>query len=329
MSSSEFDIIRRFFSEERINSPTEKLSGRSDVILGIGDDAAVLSPPAGQSLVVTTDTLISGVHFPVDTAPEFIGYKSLAVNLSDLAAMGAEPAWFTLSITLPESNERWLEKFSDGLFGLAQQYHIQLIGGDTTRGHLSITIQAIGLVPEGQALTRGGARLNDAVYVTGTIGDAAAGLKIKQRKLRASQSICDSLVARLERPCPRVVEGVALRGRASSAIDISDGLAADLNHVLVASEVGADILINDIPLSDAYTRLELSNTRQLAVCGGDDYELCFTVPTVNEQQVQQRLDDLGCRYTRIGTITSEPGLRWYDGEGNEVSWNIQGYDHFA
>jgi thiamine-monophosphate kinase len=249
--------------------------------------------------------------------------------------MGAEPAWFTLSITLPEYDENWLEQFSSGLFDLARQHQIQLVGGDTTRGPLSITIQAMGLVPEGQALTRSGARVNDVVYVTGNIGDASAGLRLRQHEISTSRLISDALITRLERPSPRVAVGIALRGLASSVIDVSDGLGADLGHILSASDVGADISIDKIPLSDAFLSLAQNDGWQQAVNGGDDYELCFTVPAENEQQVQQQLAALDCRCTCIGTITSHTsytsqgqGLRWLDRDGNEVNWNVKGYDHF-
>lgn len=329
MSSTEFDIIRRFFLEKSIDRENVKQLERPDVILGIGDDAAVVSPPQGQSLIVTTDTLTSGVHFPEDTSPESVGYKSLAVNLSDLASMGAEPAWFTLSITLPDSNEDWLQQFSKGLFTLAHEHHIQLIGGDTTRGPLCITIQAMGFTPEGEALTRSGAGVGDAVYVTGTIGDASAGLKIKQKQLQIAESISNELIGRLNRPTPRVREGILLRGLASAVIDISDGLGADLMHILTASHVGADISITDIPLSNALQSLEQNNSWQQAVSGGDDYELCFTLPEINERVARQKLEAMGCRCTRIGTITPQPQcLRWRDQEGNEVKWEASGYDHF-
>lgn len=326
MSSSEFEIIRRFFANHEIG----KHISRTDVVLGIGDDAALLTPPTGQSLVVTSDTLVSGVHFPENTSPELIGYKSLAVNLSDLASMGAEPAWFTLSISLQDASDDWLDQFAQGLFSLAREHNIQLVGGDTTHGPLSITIQAMGFVPEGEALTRSGAKLEDAVYVTGNIGDAAAGLKIKQDQLSASEVVAGELVERLEKPSPRVAVGLALRGLASAVIDISDGLSADLEHILTASNVGADISVDDVPLSDALQSLAIDDARQLAVSGGDDYELCFTAPAENQIKIQEKLKALGCRCTRIGTIVSGSGvLRWFDATGNELNWSPTGYEHFS
>lgn len=326
MSATEFDIIRRYFACQ----DTDGQVGRDDVVLGIGDDAALLTPPSGKLLVVTSDTLVSDVHFPGETSPESIGYKSLAVSLSDLAAMGAEPAWFTLSITLPEADEDWLEQFARGLFTLAREHSIQLVGGDTTRGPLSITIQAMGFVPEGLALTRSGAQVGDAVYVTGTVGDAGAGLRIRQGKLTISESESAVLLDRLERPSPRVDAGVALRGLASAAIDISDGLSVDLGHILTDSQVGADIQVNSIPLSEAFQKLLLPDAIQRAVSSGDDYELCFTVSVEKADEAREKLDALGCHCTKIGTITPATGtLRWLDHAGNDLHWSTTGYEHFS
>ena len=321
MIGSEFDIIRRYFSQQQ--------SLRADVNLGIGDDAALLQPPADQLLVVTTDTLVSGVHFPEHTDAESIGYKVLAVSLSDLAAMGAEPAWMTLAITLPQPDENWLTDFARGLFSLAQEHNIQLVGGDTTRGPLTITIQAMGFVSQQQALLRSGAKVGDSIYVTGTLGDAGVGLKLITKELSAEKAVTHELVGRLNRPTPRVAAGLVLRELASAVIDVSDGLSADLGHILEASHVGADVMIEDIPQSKAFSSLKLENAWQLVVTAGDDYELCFTVPAEREQSVQQQLDTTGIQWTRIGVITSQSGLRWHDKEGNELSLTNSGYDHFA
>jgi thiamine-monophosphate kinase len=321
MISSEFDIIRRYFSQQQLS--------RADVNLGIGDDAALLQPPADQLLVVTTDTLASGVHFPEQTDAESIGYKVLAVSLSDLAAMGAEPAWFTLTISLPQADEIWLTDFSRGLFSLAQEHNIQLVGGDTTHGPLSITVQAMGFVPQQQALIRSGAKAGNGIYVTGTLGDAGAGLQLIKKELSAEEKVSGELQERLNRPTPRITAGLALRGLASAAIDISDGLSADLGHILEASHVGADVKIDDLPLSTAFRSLSLENDWQLAVSAGDDYELCFTVPEEQEQSVQQKLDAIGCPWIRIGMISSQAGLRWLDKKGNEMLLASAGYDHFA
>lgn len=321
MSSSEFDIIRRYFTTQNPN--------REDVRLGIGDDAALLSAPIDHQLVVTMDTLVAGVHFPADTAPEAIGHKALAVNLSDLAAMGAQPAWLTLAITLPAADESWIEAFARGFFSLAQQFDAQLVGGDTTRGPLSITVQAMGFVPQGQALTRQGAQAGDGIYVTGTLGDAAGGLAIRQGQISVSENVAHELVTKLEKPFPRVAAGLALRGLASAAIDISDGLAADLGHILEACQLGADIGIEKLPLSFSFQAMNLENAWQLAASAGDDYELCFTASLANEAEIMQHLSALNCPCTRIGEISIDPGLRWQDESGNLFDMTLAGYDHFA
>jgi thiamine-monophosphate kinase len=324
MSSPEFDLIRRFFTEQSVR--------RSDVVLGIGDDAALLSPPAGASLVVSTDTLIAGVHFPVDTDAHAVGYKALAVNLSDMAAMGAEPAWISLAISLPEKDNAWLTEFSRGLFALASEFDVQLIGGDTTRGPLCLSVQILGFVPEGQALRRSGAQAGDGVFLTGTIGDAGLGLLLKQGRQPAPQPIDkDSsryLIQRLEYPTPRIAAGLALRGLATSAIDISDGLAADLGHVLTASAMGADIEIDRLPLSEAFRSLAAQGDWRQAISAGDDYELCFTAPMALEAAILERLRAVDCPCVRIGEITALPGLRWYDAEHHEQPVNQAGFDHF-
>lgn len=324
MSNSEFDIIRRFFTEQSIE--------RTDVELGIGDDAALLMPPQDMSLAVSADTLIAGIHFPLDTLPQAIGHKALAVNLSDMAAMGAEPAWCMLNITLPEFDEAWLSEFARGFFDLARKYNVQLVGGDTTRGPLSISVQITGFVPKARALMRQGAQPGDGVFLTGTLGDAGLGLQLTQGKIATasiSTTVQDALVARLEYPMPRIEAGLALGGLATSAIDISDGLVADLGHILTASGVGADIAIEHIPLSAAYRALDPVPPWQQAVNAGDDYELCFTVPADREADAQAKLHALNCPCIRIGEITDQPGLRWYDAAGKEAPLPNTSFDHFA
>lgn len=321
MSCSEFDIIRRYFTRQRTD--------REDVGLGIGDDAALLLPPAGHELALTVDTLVAGVHFPEDTPAMAIGHKALAVNLSDLAAMGAEPAWLGLALSLPNVEHAWLDDFAQGFFHLAQAYEAQLVGGDTTRGPLSITVQAMGFVPRGQALRRHGAQPGDGVFVTGTLGDAAAGLLLRQDGLSASSAAAAALLERLEMPTPRVEAGFALRGLASAAIDISDGLAADLGHILQASTVGAVIDIDALPLSAEFRSLALAEAWQLAASAGDDYELCFTLPATYEAEMLARLSALGCACTRIGEISVDKGLHWRDGAGNQLDLSLGGYEHFA
>ena len=321
MSTSEFDLIRRFFREQPIQ--------RADVPLGIGDDAALLNPPKGKQLVVSVDTLIAGVHFPLDTSAHAIGHKSLAVNLSDLAAMGAQPAWATLALSLPgfneQYNEQWLRDFAQGFFDLAREYNVQLVGGDTTRGPLSITVQVTGFAPQGMALRRSGAQPGDGVYVTGSIGDAGLGLRLWQGANNPDDA-AEMLIKRLAYPTPRVQTGLALSGHASSAIDVSDGLAADLGHILEASGVGADIQLPQLPWSASYLAHASFEDWQAAVGAGDDYELCFTLPPEQEAEVLAELD---CACTRIGEISAEPGLRWHDAAGQVQPLVRTGFDHFA
>ncbi len=317
MTCSEFDLIRHFFTEQPVQ--------RADVPLGIGDDAALLAPPAGSSLVVSVDTLIAGVHFPLDTAARAVGHKALAVNLSDLAAMGAEPAWATLALTLPTADTSWLTGFTQGFFDLASEHDVQLVGGDTTRGPLSITVQVTGFVPQGQALMRSGAQPGDGVFFTGTVGDAGLGLRLYQHRVSANSDAMTNLIQRLEFPVPRIAVGLALRGRASSAIDVSDGLAADLAHVLTASGVGADIRIDQLPLSLAYRSLAPEEDWQAAVSAGDDYELCFTLPAGQAAA----LAGLDCTCTRIGEISASPGLRWRDDNAQQLTLSNAGFDHFT
>lgn len=320
MSSPEFDLIQQFFTGQEVRRP--------DVVLGIGDDAALLAPPASVALAVSTDTLIAGVHFPADTPAHAIGHKALAVNLSDLAAMGAEPAWISLAISLPHRDDAWLGEFAHGLFALADEHRVQLIGGDTTRGPLSMTVQIIGFVPEGLALRRSGAQVGDGVFVTGSLGDAGLGLDIRQgRRGEATDSAAGrALIRRLDYPTPRISAGIALRGLATSAIDISDGLVADLGHVLSASGVGADIEIARLPLSSAFQ--SLAGDWQQAVSAGDDYELCFTAPMSQQAAVLERLRALACPVVRIGEISGQPGLRWYDAGHEAQPIRLAGFDHF-
>ena len=322
MLFNEFDLIQRFFS---------RTSNRSDVILGIGDDAALLDVPLGQHLVVSTDTLVSGRHFPENTSPEDIGYKSLAVNLSDLAAMAAKPAWILLALTLPNADEIWLKKFTDGFFSLMQHFQLQLVGGDMTQGPLTITVQALGFVPPGKALSRVGARAGDRIYLTGTLGDAGLALEAIQKKdglgLLTSSQIC-AVMQRLNRPEPRVEIGLALRDVASSAIDVSDGLAADLGHILSANQVGAILQLEKLPLSDSVQTLPTERAWQLALGSGDDYELCFTVPEAHERALKLHLATLNTPYTCIGTIKEKPGLILLDKNGSTFSIDKTGFQHF-
>jgi thiamine-monophosphate kinase len=304
----------------------QRVKSRSDVVLGIGDDAALLTVPNDQYLVVSTDTLNRGIHFPEDTLPEDIGYKALAVNLSDLAAMGATPAWASLAISLPNIDTDWLEKFLDGFFELADEHGVQLIGGDTTQGPLSITVTVQGFVPKEQALRRDAAKQGDEIWITGSIGDAAGGLA--QWRAKGLQSA--KLRYRLDRPTPRVNIGIALRGIANAAIDISDGLLADLSHILHSSKVGAEIEVCRIPMSkpllDHYPDDQVRYRLQLT--GGDDYELCFTAPAHQSLAIEQALVECGVVGTVIGHIVSGSELKCFDENGEIFELGEKGFEHF-
>lgn len=317
----EFDLI------ELIRARVDR--ARADVALGIGDDAAVLDIPPGQQLVACADTLVAGVHFPVDTAPQDIGWKALAVNLSDLAAMGAAPAWALLALTLPDADGAFVESFAAGFAALARAHDVTLIGGDTTQGPLSITVTVLGMVPAGKALTRAGARVGDAVFMTGTLGDAAGALRL----LRDPGNVAgdaEMLFAHLNRPQPCVAAGLALRGLASACIDVSDGLLADLGHVCAASGVGAELEIEALPISSALTAaFDPASGREFALAGGDDYELCFTVARAREADMHAALARAGSRATRIGRIVAGSGVRVLDARGNEVAAPRAGWEHFA
>ncbi|TAK73541.1 MAG: thiamine-phosphate kinase [Gammaproteobacteria bacterium] len=310
---TEFELIKHYFAQQSLHRP--------DVMLGIGDDAAILSIPAGMELAVTTDTLALDVHFPASASPYDIGYKSLAVNLSDLAAMGATPAWVTLAITLPQADESWIHSFCDGFFTLANRYQVQLIGGDLTHGPLAITVQAIGFIPTRKAILRSGAKAGDLIYVTGTLGEAGLALLSLQGK---ASPVPEDILTRLHRPEPRVTVGEAIRDIAHAAIDISDGLTADLGHILEQSHVGAIIYVDQLPLS----HLPHEGGIHLALTAGDDYELCFTIPTDKRAELEAKLTALSCRYTCIGTITEQTGLDLRYQNGKKYHGQIGGYQHF-
>ena len=308
---SEFEIIKQFFMA--------KQSQRKDIQLGIGDDAALLRLPADHELVVTTDTLVANIHFRDTDLPADIGYKALAVNLSDLAAMGAEPLWFSLALTLPQSDLNWLHAFSEGLFDCANAFSIALIGGDTTSGSLSITITAHGKVPNNTALKRSGAQVGDGIYVTGELGAAGFAFRYLNKPALTLQE--KQLTTQLHRPYPRIHEGLHLRQLATAAIDISDGLAADLGHILKSSHVGATIDFDQLPLPHVVTALPDKACRELALMTGDDYELCFTTP----EKYHSQLSNLPCQ--RIGCIDLKKGLRIsHNGLTEPIS--LIGYQHF-
>jgi thiamine-monophosphate kinase len=318
---SEFELISRYF--------TGLGPQRADVIVGVGDDGAVLQPPPGQMLVATVDTLVAGVHFPEDTDPSSLGHKALAVNLSDLAAMGAEPAWATLTLTLPTADEGWLEAFAAGFAALAAEVGIQLVGGDTTRGPLTITVNVLGFVPPGQALLRSGAQPGDLIYVTGQLGDAGLALLALQQELRLPRLDREAVLARLDRPQPRLAVGRALRGIASAAIDISDGFAADLGHILDASGVGAQVQMQRLPVSEPVRRwLPRAGGWVLPLTAGDDYELCVTVPPARQGEAETAAAEAGCELTWVGVIDARQGLRCSLDDGTDITPSVGGYRHF-
>lgn len=320
----EFDLINRYFL------PLGQTLAAGE--LGIGDDGALLDPPEGTQLVVVTDTLVSGVHFPETTPPFDIGWKALAVNLSDLAAMGARPAFYSLGLTLPEVDSPWLSGFVNGLWAVSmsietlkgQKSVCPLIGGDTTRGPLTITITAQGWVAKGKALRRQGAQPGDAIFVSGTIGEAGLGLDLVMNQQSVTHPHDLFALNRLNRPEPRVALGQALIGLATSCIDVSDGLLADLNHLLVASRVGAKLESQKMPLSSAVATWAIDNPIK-PLCSGDDYELCFTVPAERVKQVSRLSVQLGLRLSCIGQITAEQGC-WLDDRAINARGN--GFDHF-
>lgn len=309
---------------ELIETLRQRLQARrEDTRTGIGDDAAVLAPPSGHELVVTSDTLVAGRHFPADTTAFAIGFKALAVNLSDVAAMGAEPAWATLALTAPELAAPWCEAFIDGALAAIGAADVDIVGGDTTSGSLSITVTAFGLVPTGTAILRSGAQVGDLVCVTGTLGDAALGLRLWQADTLDGAD-AQWLYQRLCQPQWR--NGAAMRGLAHAALDVSDGLTADLGHVLTASGCGARIDVDALPTSKAFVALcPAGQRRALQLAGGDDYELCITVPATAFAALASAL---GCQLTAIGRIEAEPGLRLADGSGEPVTIDSRGWDHF-
>ena len=316
---SEFDLIAHYF--------TRPAQG---AVLGVGDDCALLAPTSGMQLAVSADMLLEGRHFSPQDSPAGIGHKSLAVNLSDLAAMGATPRWATLAIALPGVDEVWLQAFARGFFRMADAHGIELVGGDTTRGTLSISITVIGEVPPGQALQRNGARADDEIWVSGQLGSAALALAYRQGRLFMEQVDAAKVLPALYLPQPRVALGIALRGIAHSAIDISDGLLADLGHILQASQLGAMLEFTRVPVA-AVTQNYLENpvARECVLAGGDDYELCFTAPTDQHDAVLAAGAEAGVAVTCIGRITTQAGLQVLDAQGEPMMIDKSGYDHFA
>ena len=324
----EFDLIARYF--------TRPVRPDSAVALGVGDDCALLAPAPGMQLAISSDMLVEGRHFFADVDPDALGHKALAVNLSDLAACGARPLAFTLALALPRVDEPWLAGFSRGLLQLADAHGCQLVGGDTTQGPLNICITVFGEVPPGQALLRSGARAGDDIYVSGTLGDARLALEALLGHLTLPAEVLARTRQRLERPTPRVALGQALRGIASSAMDLSDGLLGDLSHILKASGVGACIdtsitsklIAESACQSSAGGQLDLEITQRCTLSGGDDYELAFTAPPAQRGAVAVAADASRTPVTRIGTVQAEPGLRLVDGAGQPVTHSYASFDHF-
>lgn len=312
---SEFDLIRRHFTRATPNA-----------LLGVGDDAALLQVSGGNVLAVSSDMLVSGTHFFADADPYLLGHKTLAVNLSDMAAMGANPRWATLALSLPSEDDAWLEAFSAGFFALAQQFGVELIGGDTTRGPLNLCVTIMGEVPAQQALRRDGAQPGDEVWVSGTLGDAAIGLAYLRGKIDLPEDARVYCLAALHQPVPRVALGLALRGLANSAIDISDGLIADLGHILECSKVGVEIEFSLLPVSDLIKAIEL--LQHCALSGGDDYELCFTASAAHHVEILRISERLNLPLTCIGKIVAGRGCLVHDAAGNPLNLESAGYDHF-
>ena len=318
---SEFDLIRHFFTRP---SPS--------AVLGVGDDAALLRLGSGMELAVSTDMLVSGTHFFPDADPFLLGHKTLAVNLSDMAAMGAQPRWATLALALPEVNEAWLQKFSDGFFSLAEQYGVELVGGDTTRGSLNLCVTIMGEVPQGAALRRDGAQVGDDIWVSGKLGDAALALAHLRKEVQLSDENFATCALALHRPQPRVALGLALRDVAHSAIDISDGLLADLGHILECSRVGAEIHFDALPVSDVLRAHSM--LQRCALSGGDDYELCFTAPIVQRAEIKKIAQYLDVPLTCIGSIVANNGVAGSGcvvqaADSSVINNEVSGYDHFC
>ncbi|OAX53926.1 thiamine-phosphate kinase [Xanthomonas graminis] len=320
----EFDLIDRLRA---------RIGTHADVPLGIGDDAALLQPPPGEQLAITTDTLNAGVHFPAETGAADIGWKTLAVNLSDLAAMGAQPRWCTLSLSLPHEDAGWIDAFADGFFALADAHAIVLAGGDTTRGPLSLSVTAIGSVAPGAALRRDGAQPGDEIWVSGRPGEAAAALALWQAGRldvahAAADPIHEHLRQRLLRPSPRVQAGLCLRGLAHACVDISDGLLADLDHICARSGVGAELWLAALPAAAAPAEASAAQVHAWQLGGGDDYELCFTAAPAQRAAIVQALQAIGEEATPIGRIVAGGGIVVRDADGQPWQPPRRGYEHF-
>ena len=318
----EFDLIKRYFLRKSL---------QNDVILSVGDDCAITSIPTGYQLAITTDTLVEGTHFLPSISPADLAYKSVAVNLSDLAAMGATPTWMSLALTLPEIKEAWLAEFSQSLFAILDRYGVSLIGGDTTKGSLSITLTAQGFLPENKGLFRHQAKVDDWIFVSGFLGDSAAGLDLLLKNRKIENESDRYFIQRHLHPTPRVELGLALRSFSCCSLDISDGLLADLGHILERSQVGAEIYLENLPLSrHLCTQYEQTQAEKFALTGGEDYELCFTVSEEKREEMEQVLRSQGIKVTCIGKILPQTsGLNLLK-NGKKVALPEHcGFDHFG
>lgn len=319
--SGEFNLIDKYFSNRQ--------NQRKDVQLSLGDDCALVKPPSHVQIAISTDTLVAGTHFLAAANPAWVAHKALASNVSDLAAMGATPAWVSFALTMPDADEAWLAPFCDAFFELANYFGIQLIGGDTTKGPLSLTLTVQGFVPEGKALRRDGAKVGDWIYVTGNLGDSKAGLSVILDDTQRTKPFAEKLEERHYLSHPRVLAGQALLGLASSAIDISDGLISDLNHILKRSNVGASINASLLPLSPELVQFsgDVQTAQRYALTSGEEYELCFTVPEENKGSLETALAHVGAEVTCIGQIRPEGILELHNNE-HTLDWCLDGYDHF-
>ncbi|KPC52890.1 thiamine-phosphate kinase [Amantichitinum ursilacus] len=315
---NEFDLIARYF--HRPGTVAD---------LGVGDDAALLTPAPGQQLAISVDMLVAGRHFFEDVDPFTLGHKSLAVNLSDLAAMGATPRWFTLALALPHADAAWLEAFSRGMFALAEAHGLELVGGDTTRGPLTISIQIAGEVPKGSALLRGGAQADDDIWVSGQLGAAAAAVAQRLEGLPLSAGALAQCLPRLQQPTPRVALGQGLRGLAHACLDISDGLLGDLAHICQRSGLSAQLRAATIPVADALAELDHVTALQLALAGGDDYELCFCAPAAARQAIVDLAAQCDVPVTRVGRMAAgDAVVVVLDAQGLPLPTSRKAYDHF-
>ena len=318
---SEFDLIARYF--------TRPARPGGSTVLGVGDDCAWLAPTPGMQLAISSDMLVEGRHFFAGADALALGHKCLAVNLSDLAAMGAQPLAFTLALALPEAKEDWLGPFSTGLLALADLHGCELIGGDTTKGPLTVCITVFGETPPGQALRRDAAKIGDDIWISGTLGDARLALAGYRKEIALDEASLQQAAERMHKPTPRVALGLALRGIAHAAIDISDGLSGDLGHILERSGVGATLNADALPAGPALSRQPRDLQRRFTLSGGDDYELCFTAAADRRDAVLDAAAACGIAATRVGVIQAEPGLRLLDGDGAALTLSVSSFDHFS